>query len=235
VQLAFYGLSQYQASRRATQAFQESVQISTPLASDASGNIYFGFVVLKNRILWPLFDSNGKQLTSDIARISASGLGTWVPVSTAANDSSITEVVLNCAPAISNDGGTIYIAVSNGQAGYLVSLASATLTPLARVRLKDPDSGLDATLTDNASASPTVGPDGDIYYGVLENPCCRENHDRGWLLHFDGRLVQAKITGAFGWDDTASVVPVSMVPSYTGTSLYLLFTKFNNYAGAGKR
>ena len=232
-QLAFYGISQYQASRRATEAFKQSVQISTPLTSDSTGNIYFGFVVVPNRILWPLYDANGKQLSSGIARISASGAGTWVPVTTAANDSTMTQVAMNCAPAISNDGGTLYITVSNGSAGYLVSLASATLAPITQVRLKDPKSGLDATISNNASASPTVGPDNDVYYGVLENPCCNSNHDRGWLLHFNAGLTQSKIPGAFGWDDTASIVPASMVPSYAGSSSYLLFTKYNNYADAG--
>jgi hypothetical protein len=232
-QLAFYGISQYQASVRSRLAFQQSVQISTPLSSDSAGNIYFGFVVVRNRLMWPLFDDSGRQLSSGIARISPTGQGTWTPVTTAANDSSITEVVTNCAPAISSDGATLYIAVSDGGAGYLLALNSATLAPLARQRLKDPKSGLDAVLSDNGSASPTVGPNGDVYFGVLENPCCFENHDRGWLLHFSGDLSQSKITGAFGWDDTASIVPPAAVPSYSGTSPYLLMTKYNDYAGAG--
>jgi hypothetical protein len=41
------------------------------------------------------------------------------------------------------------------------------------------------------------------------------------------------LPGAFGWDDTASVVPSSAVPGYSGPSTYLLLTKFNNYAGVG--
>jgi hypothetical protein len=233
VQLAFYGLSQYLATARTRRAFQASVQINTPLTSDSAGNIYFGFVVVPNRIMWPLYDSSGNQLSSGIARISAGGQGTWTPVTTAAADSGMIEVVQNCAPAISNDGGVLYVAVSDGGAGYLVALNSATLAPIARVRLKDPESGLDAILSDNGSASPTVGTDGDVYYGVLENPCCAENHDRGWLLHFNSALAQSKIPGAFGWDDTAALVPARMVPSYTGSSSYLLMTKYNNYAGAG--
>ena len=42
-----------------------------------------------------------------------------------------------------------------------------------------------------------------------------------------------KTPGAFGWDDTPSIVPASMVPSYHGSSTYLLMTKYNNYAGEG--
>jgi hypothetical protein len=59
------------------------------------------------------------------------------------------------------------------------------------------------------------------------------NHDRGWLLHFDSQLKISKLPSAFGWDDTASVVPASAVPSYRGPSPYLLLTKYNNYAQVG--
>ena len=71
-----------------------------------------------------------------------------------------------------------------------------------------------------------------MYFGILENPF-PNNDDRGWLLHFNSTLTVEKIPGAFGWDDTPSVVPAKMVPSYTGTSPYLLFSKYNNYIGIG--
>ena len=219
-QIAFYGLSNYQAN---PQAYDAGVIINTPLMSDSSGNIYFGFLVTGNTPL---------ALTSGIARISASGQGTWIPVTTAAADATMTKVVHNNAPALSPDLGTLYIAVSNGSAGYLVALNSTTLAPVARVRLKDPKSGQDSWLSDDGSASPTVGPDGDVYFGVLESPA-GENHYRGWLLHFDASLSQSKTPGAFGWDDTASLVPAQMVPSYQGTSAYLLMSKYNNYASTG--
>jgi hypothetical protein len=232
-QLAFYGLSQYEGRVRTRRAFQQSVQINTPLTADSSGNIYFGFVVVRNNLAWPLYDSSGRQLFSGIARIGADSQGTWTPVFIASADLNMTEVVENCAPAISNDGGVLYVAVSNGSAGYLIALNSTTLSPIARVRLKDPKSNLDAFLSDNGTASPTVGPDGDVYYGVRENPCCLENHERGWLMHFNSGLSRSKIPGSFGWDDTASLVPLSMVPSYGGGSPYLLFTKYNSYTEAG--
>ena len=219
-QIAFYGLSNYQANQ---QSYNANVMISTPMVSDSAGNIYFGFEVTGQTPL---------QLQSGIARIGASGQGSWIAASTAAGDSTITEVVQNCTPALSQDQGTVYIAVSNGTYGYLLALNSTTLQKVASVALRDPASGQSATLSDDGTASPTVGVDGDVYYGVLENPD-GENRYRGWLLHFDSLLAQSKTPGAFGWDDTASVVPSSMVPSYAGTSPYLLMTKYNDYADAG--
>jgi hypothetical protein len=219
-QLAFYGLANYDHS------LDSRVFINTPLTSDAAGNIYFGFRVT---------GSNALNLVSGIARISADGTGTWVSATAAAADSNITEVVYNCAPALSMDGSTLYITVSNGNGlgntsntGYLLALNSTDLTTRNKVFLRDPRGTSGAYLSDFGTASPTVGPDGDVYIGVLENPFNR--HDRGWFLHFSGDLTQTKTPGGFGWDDTASIVPASMVPSYHGTSTYLLMAKYNDYA-----
>jgi hypothetical protein len=96
----------------------------------------------------------------------------------------------------------------------------------------DPRGGL-ATVSGDSSASPMVGPDGDVYYGVLESNCCGSHNYRGWMLHFNSTLTQTKIPGSFGWDDTPSVVPASLVPSYAGPSSYLILVKYNNYVGAG--
>jgi hypothetical protein len=218
--LAFYGISNYTHA-----GFDNSVYISTPITSDANGDIFFGFQVT---------GSNPLNLQSGIARIGADGTGTLVAATAAAGDGGLVEVPQNCAPALSNDGRTLYIAVSSGSPGRgdLLALNSTTLATLGKVALIDPASGNNATIVNDGTASPTVGPDGDVYYGVLENPS-KSNNDRGWLLHFSGDLAQTKIPGAFGWDDTASIVPASMVPSYSGASSYLLMTKYNNYAGLG--
>jgi hypothetical protein len=169
-----------------------------------------------------------------LARIAVNGTGTWVSAASISGDPAVTNVAMSCAPALSNDGNTLYIATANASAGYgyLVALNTTTLAVVRSVRLKDPSSNQDAFIFDASSSTPTVGPDGDVYFGVLENPFPNHN-DRGWLLHFNSDLSQKKIPGSFGWDDTAAVVPASMVPSYGGTSNYLLMTKYNNYAGAG--
>jgi hypothetical protein len=218
--LYFYGAKNYEKDPA---AYKQNVQIDTPLTADASGNLYFGFLALGSTPL---------NLQSGIARIAANGTGTWVSAATASGDPAITQVAISCAPALSADGSLLYLAVDNASYGYLLALDSTTLALVNRVRLTDPSSELDAQLYDGSSATPTVGPDGDVYFGVLENPFPNHN-DRGWLLHFNSDLSQTKIPGSFGWDDTASIVPASLVGSYHGKSKYLLMTKYNNYAGIG--
>ena len=218
--LYFYGVKNY---RKNPTAYQQNVQINTPLSTDASGNLYFGFVVLGSTPL---------NLRSGIARITPNGTGTWVSAATVSGDPSIIEVSMSCAPALSQDGSLLYVAVDDGSYGYLLALNSSTLALENRVRLIDPSSGQNAIIFNASSAAPTVGPDGDVYFGVIENPFPNHN-DRGWLLHFNSTLTQTKIPGSFGWDDTPSIVPASMVPSYHGSSSYLLMSKYNNYGGVG--
>jgi hypothetical protein len=221
-QLAFYGLNNYTA---APATFNTNVQISTPITSDSAGDIFFGFIVNGN---------TGIGLQSGLARINAGGQGTWAAAATIAGDPNIVSVDYNCAPALSNDGKTVYVAVNRGDfgQGYLLALNSTSLSQTGRALLFDPKSGQPAELPNISTASPVVAPDGDVYFGVFEDPF-PENNDRGWLLHFTAALTQTKTPGAFGWDDTPSIVPVSMVPSYHGTSTYLLMAKYNNYAGIG--
>jgi len=221
--VAFYGNAAYRANPT---AYNRALHISTPLTADAAGNIYFGFTAV---------GAPGK-LVSGIARVGADGSGTWAGAAKAAGDATITEVQTNCAPAVSRDQKTIYVAVStgaNGFTGYLVGLDAATLKPKYKVRLKEPSNGRDAVLNDDSSASPTIGPDGDVFMGVQSDTLPGFHNGRGWLLHFNATLSDIGTPGSFGWDDTASVVPATAVPSYKGGSHYLLMTKYNNYAGIG--
>jgi hypothetical protein len=218
-QLAFYGISNYNAD---PSAYNSSVMIDTPITADSSGNIYFGFEVT---------GSNPLGLTGGgIARIDASGNGSYVLASTAANDSAITKVPLAAAPALSSDGTTLYVSVNEGgnYYGYLLALDSTTLATKDKVFLKDPrnTNANNAGLLDVSTATPMVAPDGTVFYGIFGNPY---NGSRGFLLHFSADLSTEYTPGAFGWDDTASIVPTSMVPSYHGTSPYLIFSKYNDY------
>ncbi len=220
--LAFFGDANYAAN---TAAFNNSVFVSTPITSDSAGNIYFGYKVT---------GANPLNLQSGIARISAAGVGSFVSATAASGDAGIGQVVTNSAPALSPDGTTVYVAVSSGNFGRgdLVALNSATLATTAVRPLIDPVSGNAALLADDGTASPTVGPDGRVYFGVLENPF---RTSKGWLLSFASDLTPsaAKPPGAFGWDDTASIVPASMVHAYHGAASYLLMSKYNDYGGTG--
>jgi hypothetical protein len=221
IRQAFFGLAAYQANPG---AYNVNVRINTPITASPDGSAYFGFVVT---------GSTPIGLQSGIARIDARGTGTWISAAAASGDPSIEQVVHNCAPALSEDGSVLYVGVREGWGGgYLLALDSSTLALLHKVRLKDPQTGSDAQLYDDGTATPTIGPDGDVFYGVLENPFF-SNHLRGWMLHFNATLTQTKLPGAFGWDDSGSIVPSSAVPSYSGKSPYLLLTKYNNYVEGG--
>jgi hypothetical protein len=226
IRMAFYGLANY---RRNPQAFHEAIQICTPLTSDAEGNLYFGFYSTGAAL--PGYDQG---IPSGLARLTRWGQGTFVAARLLSGDARFDKIAYNCAPALSNDGSSVYIAVNSGawSPGYLCRVDSFTLEPQGRVFLIDPKDGGGASISNSSTASPTIGPDGDVYYGVLERRF-GSNNARGWLLHYNATLTAAKTPGAFGWDDTASIVPASAVPSYTGDSSYLLLTKYNNYANWG--
>ena len=218
--LVFYGADQWRAHRR---AYNKAVQITTPLTAGPHGSLYFGFTVT---------GATPAHLSSGIARIDGHGHATWITAAAAAGKPAVNGVALNCAPALSPSGRTVYITVTSPTRGTLVGLDAATLKPRYHVTLNDPTSGQPALISDSSSASPTVGPDGDVYYGVLENPFPAHG-DRGWLLHYDATLTRAKTPGSFGWDNTVSVIPAQAVPRYHGTSPYLLVSKYNNYLGIG--
>jgi hypothetical protein len=221
-QLAFYGLAQY---KKNTKIYDHDVMIDTPVTADTKGNIYFGFVVTA---------ANPIGLKSGIARIDASGKGIWISAEVAAGNPEITQVAMNCAPAISTDGSTIYITVSNGSFGYLVGLDSTTLKPKYRTALIDPQTGDNAQVWDESSASPTVGPDGEVYYGVeWSNTNAGEHNCRGWLLSFSGDLGTENTPGSFGWDETVSIVPKNAAPQYPGRGAYYLMSKYNDYIDCG--
>ena len=223
-QVFYTTLSDYQ-SRAAS--FNSTVFINTPITADSNGNIFYGFRV-QGTAPSPLSTSQ-----DGFVRIDPNGNATYVLASVAAGDTAIGRDSHNSAPALSNDQSTLYVVAKSSNTeyyGYLIGLNSTTLATKYKVLLTDPVSGSDAGILDDSTASPTVGPDNDVYFGVAANP---DNGSRGYLLHFSGDLSTRKTPGAYGWDTTASIVPASAVPSYTGTSSYLLLCNYNNFAGLG--
>ncbi len=221
---AFYGLTNYMAN---TNAFASTVYICTPITSDRYGDIFFGF---RTAAASPLGTQGG------LARIDFDGAGSWIVASNAVGTTNVSQPAVNCAPALSQDQKTIYASfVGSSDTGdttepwcYLTAMDSRTLAPLASALLIDPKTTNNANVVYYSTASPTVGPDGDVFFGVLENPS-GDNYYRGWLLHFDSSLSVAKTPGLFGWDVTDSIINASLVPSYGGNSAYLLATKYNDY------
>lgn len=224
--IVFYGESVYSANKA---ALDKAVIINTPISSDTQSNIYFGFIAEAG---------NPAGLKSGITRIGADGKSVTADIGAIVANAGVVKMATNSAIALSKDQKTIYavvnsnIAVGVRQTGYLLALDSTTLALKSKVQLIDPNENKPAYISDDSTASPMVGPDGDVYIGVLETTYGSHNA-RGWLLHFNSDLSQTKTPGSFGWDDTPSVVPANLVPSYKGTSSYLLMVKYNNYERAG--
>jgi hypothetical protein len=222
-QLCFYGISTYNANKS---AFNKDIRINTPITVDTSGNIYFGYVSEPTATT---------GMHSGLVRISSAGVATHINGSAIvfpSNPPYDMALQFNEAPALSNDGANLYVALKED--GYdqtasptLVRLNSTTLSTLATVPLVAP-AGLSANMPDDGTSSPLVGPDGDVFFGIWSS-----NVYRGFTLHFDSTLKTSKIPSAFGWDDTPSIVPASTLGKwYTGTSSYLLLSKYNNYINA---
>ncbi|HLK13621.1 MAG TPA: hypothetical protein VKT78_02350 [Fimbriimonadaceae bacterium] len=208
------------------------VKINTPLTADGNGNIFFGYEV--SGAVPPNLASLG---SGGIARVNVTtGATAYASVQTLGIDPTLSRPAMNAAPALSVDGSTMYVALTGGKS-MLARLDASTFTVTAKVQLMDPSiGGAGAYLVNESSGSPMIGPDGHVFMGVFGNQW-RESH--GWMLQFDANLSQTNGSGkrlpvgAFGWDDTATVVPAHAVPSYTGSSPYLILTKYNNYDDNG--
>ncbi len=218
----FFGTANYDQSRT---PYNTYVKISTPLTTGPDGSIYFGYTVEGDTKL---------HLKSGFAKINPDGTGIYRTITEVSGDPNIGEVKQNCAPAVKVDGSLVYVSVYTGPygRGKLLALRTSDLKRKYSVDLVDPKSGQPATIDADGTAAPLLAPDGTVFYGVLEN-AFGSNGYRGWLLHFSGDLTKSYTPGAFGWDNTPSIVPAKIVSAYKGTSKFLLFTKYNNYASGG--
>ena len=225
--LCFYdSVSAYQQNPTA----YANIKIDTPITGDPMGNFWFGYRVVNGGAGVPSTVLS-KIGNGGLVKGSRTGALTFVKCSDMFANGD--HPAVNNAPVLSNDYATVYEGVvdSSGQS-HLVKLDSRSLTPQTSVLLLDPFTGAGARLIAESSASPMVGPDGHVFMGVFGSSW-RESH--GWMLQFDKNLSQVDAAkkrypvGAFGWDDSATVVPASAVPSYKGSAPYLILTKYNNY------
>ena len=210
------------------EAAYAGIKINTPLTADTAGNIYFGYEVVGT-----LPTGVDRVGTGGIAKVNVvTGISTYQPVAALRIDYNLTRAAMNCSPVLTPDGKYVYVGFY-GSDSMLAKLETTHLTAVAHVLMTDPSIPTAGTqLGDSSSGAPMIGPDGHVFMGVFGSQY-RESH--GWMLQFDENLNQYDATGrqfpvgAFGWDNTASVVPSSAVPSYTGTAKYLILTKYNNY------
>jgi hypothetical protein len=110
--------------------------------------------------------------------------------------------------------------------GALLPIAASGVTSLANSCRFGTTQGVDpttnapgsATVSDDASSSPTILPDGSVVFGATDN----YNFSRGHLFHFD---AQGNYLNAFpfGWDSTPA--------AYAHDGTYSLVIKDNHYPG----
>jgi hypothetical protein len=141
------------------------------------------------------------------ARLDSAGNGSYVLAGAAAADTRIYRDSHNCAPALSTDGATLYVPVKAATSGYayLLGLDSVTLTTKFRVFLRDPRNGLNASVLDISTASPLVGPDGDVFFGVIAIRAMARGDS---LLHFSANLQTNKLP-RLRLGNTAAIVPAN--------------------------
>lgn len=212
------------------------IKINTQIMGGPAGTFYFGYSVFEA----PPAAIAAKLGTGGIVQMTLAGTKTFKKASDLVPSSpgDVVRPAFNSGAVRSLDGKSVYIPITNVSRGtnYLVKLNASSLALQASVRLIDPNNGGDTWICPCSSASPVIGPDGHVFFGTLRN---NDGTSHGWMLQFDANLSQTDANnvrypvGAFGWDDTPSIVPANIVPSYKGTSAYLLMTKYNNYKGTG--
>lgn len=220
--IVFYGTSATYLGNQS--AFDAALNVNTPLTADAQGNVFFG-IRTTGTAPAPLSTTSGF-----VVRVTPTGTATYVSTVDLTGDAIVQRISHGSAPALTPAGDVLYVVLKGNNSVTSPLLAAVDANSLAlinKVALNDPRNGQPASVTDVSTASPMVAPDGDVYIGVQGNPY---NGSRGFLLRFNAALTVQKTPGGFGWDYTPAVIPASMVPSYTGTSSYLLFCKYNNYA-----
>ena len=188
----FYGAAAYNANPA---RFDGSVFINTPVTADAQGNVFFGFLVT---------GANPAGLVSGIARVAptARHLGRRRGCRRRPFDPEARDELR--AGALERRRHGLHRGQQRAGAGVAEGLpARARQHDARRARralLIDPNTGTPARVSDDGTASPVVGPDGRVFYGVLERRSPRTTRAAGCCSSMRCSR-RASTPGSFGWDD----------------------------------
>jgi hypothetical protein len=201
--------------------------VSGPLTADAKGNIYYNAITLELTVNPWTNDVLGAWLV----QITSAGVTNMVSYQTLVPNASTMCGSLPCGsqrpginigPAVSADGQTIYT-VSRGHLFPLYSFlvaANANLTPKWQTQMQKLGTKNNwGYITDDASSTPVVAPDGSVLFGALGG-----DGGRGFLNKF-GSSGAYVTSYNFGWDSTPAV--------YAHGSTYSIITKDNHYITNG--
>ena len=138
--LAFYGIANYNAN---PSAYNSNIFIDTPITTDASGDIFFGFIASgpETAGINKRHRPHRRRTAWEAGLRVVSGCRRWRPIPPRRSATTATRSTSSRAPEM----GT----------GKLVAMNSQTLAVTAQVALVDPHTGSLATITNDATASPT--------------------------------------------------------------------------------
>lgn len=193
--------------------------VSGPLTIDGAGNVYYNVLELDAQNPWSV-----DVRDSWLVKVKPNGVIRKVSYSklTAQGGSDGSQRPgINIAPAVSADGKTIYtasVAHFNSSDAYMVAVNS-NLTPQWHASLTNLANQITGEITDFASSTPVVLPDGNLLFGVLAS-----GTSRGYMLKFSSS-GQYLTSFDFGWDDTPAV--------YAHNGTYSVITKNNYYGTSG--
>jgi hypothetical protein len=197
--------------------------VSGPLTVDAQGNVYYNVLALDRTNPWT-HDVRNAYLAKvtpqgSVRKARFSTLVQGTPDCGSGTTLGSQRPSINVAPAVSGDGKTIYTvgrAHFDFSHGCLVAV-NANLTPKWHASLITPI--ITGIVYDLSSSTPSVAPDGSIFYGALGG-----SHGRGYLMKFSSS-GQFLTFFDFGWDVTPAI--------YVHDGTYSVIIKDNHYGTMG--
>lgn len=220
--ICFYGMDNF---NRMTDSEKATIRICSPITVGPDDTLYYGV----------RSSFNTTWLDDCIVRTSKQYASRWTTAPFILPPGVSMVPANHAAPALAPNGW-LYACINANESGvtvpYMVALNPVDMTTLAKAPTYDvlipSQFGVFSVIS---TSNPVIGPDGDVYAGILESPI---RNSRGWLMHWNASLTVRKNPGAFGWDNTPAIVPRKLVPWYLGNSKYLLFSKYNYYGAAGQ-